>query len=152
MQSQLLQIYTHLFQNLNVNRQCGQRAPHKVMMLISVLELVGEGSIDSNLIEFSEALEKRFKSNWSKYVGESEIFKPNAGTPFWHLNSEPFWTLVPFIGGEDTLESLKRTNPYSPGTIRQHIKFAVIDKQLFEFMKNVDTRVLLINTLIETLK
>ena len=82
MQSQLLQIYTHLFQNLNVNRQCGQRAPHKVMMLISVLELVGEGSIDSNLIEFSEALERRFKSNWSKYVGESDIFKPNAGTPF----------------------------------------------------------------------
>lgn len=121
-------------------------------MLISVIELIGEGVINSNQIEFSEELEDRFKRNWQRYVGESDVFKPHAGTPFWHLRSEPFWTLIPFIGGEDTLESLKRTNPYSPGTIRQHIKFAVIDKQLFELMQHVDMRVLLINTLVETLK
>lgn len=121
-------------------------------MLISVMELIGEGCIKSNQIEFSEGLEGRFKRNWQRYVGESDVFKPNAGTPFWHLRSEPFWTLIPFIGGEETLESLKRTNPYSTGTIRQYIKFAVIDKQLFELMLHVETRVLLINTLVETLK
>lgn len=152
MQSQLLQIYTHLFQNLNVNKQKGKCAPHKAVMLISVMELIGEGVINSNQIEFSEELEGRFKRNWQRYVGESDVFKPNAGTSFWHLRSEPFWTLIPFVGGEDTLESLKRTNPYSPCTIRQHIKFAVIDKQLFELMSHVETRVLLINTLVETLK
>ena len=148
----LLQIYTNLFQNLYVNKQRGKYAPHKAVMLISVMELIGEGLIKSNQIEFSEELEGRFKRNWQRYVGESDIFKPNAGTPFWHLKSEPFWTLVPFIGGEDILESLKRTNPYSPGTIRQHIKFAVIEKQVFELMSHVEMRVLLINTLVETLK
>lgn len=148
----LLHIYTNLFQNLHVNKQKGKCAPHKAVMLISVMELIGEGSIKSNQIEFTEQLEYRFKVNWRRFVGESDVFKPNAGTPFWHLRSEPFWTLIPFVGGEDTLESLKRTNPYSPGTIRQHIKFAVIDKQLFEFMKKVDTRALLINTLVDTLK
>lgn len=151
MQSQLLQIYTHLFQNLNVNRQCGQRAPHKVVMLISVIELVGEGVIDSNLVEFSEVLEKRFKSNWSKYVGESDIFKPNAGTPFWHLNYEPFWTLVPFIGGNERIEALKSTNPYSSSAIRQNIKYSVIDKQLFSLMQNGVTRESLIKILLDTL-
>ena len=148
----LLHISTNLFQNLHVNKQKGKRAPHKAVMLISVMELIGEGMINSNQIEFSEELEGRFKRNWQRYVGESDVFKPHAGTPFWHLRSESFWTLIPFVGGEDTLESLKRTNPYSPGTIRQHIKFAVIDKQLFELMKSVDTRALLINTLVDTLK
>jgi putative restriction endonuclease len=95
-----------------------------------------------------------FQVNWQRYVGESDVFKPNAGTPFWHLRSEPFWTLIPFIGGEDTLESLKRTNPYSPGTIKQHIKFAVIDKQLFELIHHPPIRTeltrLLLSTYIET--
>ena len=152
MQPQLLQNYIYLFQNLHVNKQKGKCAPHKAVMLISVMDLIGEGVINSNQIEFSEELEGRFKRNWQRYVGESDVFKPNAGAPFWHMRSEPFWTLIPFIGGEDTLESLKRTNPYSPGTIRQHIKFAVIDKQLFELMSHVEMRVLLINTLVETLK
>jgi hypothetical protein len=48
-------------------------------MLISVMELIGEGMINSNQIEFSEELEGRFKRNWQRYVGESEVFKPNAG-------------------------------------------------------------------------
>ena len=152
MQIQLLQNYIYLFQNLHVNKQKRMCAPHKAVMLISVIELIGEGVINSNQIEFSEELEARFKRNWQRYVGESDVFKPRAGTLFWHLRSEPFWTLIPFIGGEDTLESLKRTNPYSSGTIRQHIKFAVIDKQLFEIMKNVETRDLLIYTLVETVK
>ena len=151
MQLQLLQIYTHLFQNLNVNKQCGQRAPHKAMMLISVMELVGEGVIDSNLVEFSEVLEDRFKRNWAKYVGESDIFKPNAGTPFWHLNYEPFWTLVPFIGGNERIEALKSTNPYSSSAIRQNIKYAVIDKQLLSLMQDTITREALIRTLLNTL-
>ena len=93
-----------------------------------------------------------FQVKWQRYVGEADVFKPNAGTPFWHLRPEPFWTLIPFMGGEETLESLKRTNPYSPSTISQHIKFAVMDKQLFELMKSVETRALLINTLVDTLK
>lgn len=151
MQTQLLQNYIYLFQNLHVNKQKGMCAPHKAVMLISVIELIGEGVINSNQIEFSEGLEGRFKRNWQRYVGESDIFKPNAGTPFWHLNSEPFWTLVPFIGGEDRIEFLKQSNPYSPGTIRQNIKYAVIDKQLFMLMQNSVTRESLIQTLLDTL-
>ena len=151
MQTQLLQNYIYLFHNLHVNKQKGKCAPHKAVMLISVMELIGEGCIKSNQIEFSEELEGRFKRNWQRYVGESDIFKPNAGTPFWHLKSEPFWTLVPFIGGEDRIEFLKQSNPYSPGTIRQNIKYAVIDKQLFMLMQNSVTRESLIKTLFDTL-
>lgn len=79
MQPQLLQNYIYLFQSLHVNKQKGKCAPHKAVMLISVMELIGEGCFKSNQIEFSEELEGRFKRNWQRYVGESDVFKPHAG-------------------------------------------------------------------------
>ena len=50
--------------------------------------------ITSNQIEFSERLEQQFQHNWSMYVGQSDVFQPRVGTPFWHLNNESFWQLV----------------------------------------------------------
>ena len=44
---------------------------------------------------------------------EVSIFKPKAGTPFWHLNSEPFWQLIPYEGGYATIVELQKGNPYS---------------------------------------
>lgn len=79
MQTQLFQNYIYLFQNLHVNKRKGKRAPHKAVMLISVMDLIGEGVINTNQIEFSEELESRFKRNWQRYVGESDVFKPHAG-------------------------------------------------------------------------
>lgn len=132
-----LSSYLHQFSNLHRNKLKGEIAPHKPIMLLSVMDLIEAGFITSNKIEFSEMLEERFKSNWKRYVKTDSVFKPNAGTPFWHLSYEPFWRLVPFCGGEETLAQLKKSNPYSSGTIRKNIRYAEIDIELFELMKDV---------------
>ncbi len=136
----MLNKYLHQFSNLHCNKLKGEIAPHKPIMLLSVIDLVESGLITSNKIEFSEMLEERFKSNWKRYVKEDSVFKPNAGTPFWHLNHEPFWHLVPFCGGEETIAHLKKSNPYSAGTIRKNIRYAEIDSELFELMRDEDCR------------
>ena len=133
----MLNKYLHQFSNLHCNKLKGEIAPHKPIMLLSVMDLIEAGFITSNRIEFSEMLEERFKSNWKRYVKTDSVFKSNAGTPFWHLNYEPFWRLVPFCGGEETLAQLKKSNPYSSGTIRKNIRYAEIDIELFELMKDV---------------
>ena len=92
--------------------------------------------ITSNKIEFTETLEERFKSNWKRYVKEDSVYKPIDGTPFWHLNYEPFWRLVPFSGGDDTTEMLSKSTPYSSGTIRKFIRHAEIYNELFLLMKD----------------
>ena len=142
--------YLHQFSNLHRNKLKGEIAPHKPIMLLSVMDLIEAGFITSNKIEFSEMLEERFKSNWKRHVKEDSVYKPIAGTPFWHLNYEPFWRLVPFCGGEETLAQLKKSNPYSSGTIRKNIRYAEIDSELFELMKDVvgrkELRMVLANT------
>ena len=143
--------YIELFANLHTNKQQGKKAPHKAIMLISVIELIASRHILSNQIEFSEELENCFLKNWKRYVGESFIFKPKAGTPFWHLNSEPFWQLIPFEGGYERIVELQKGNPYSPSTIRKNIKYAVIDKGLYELLQDESNRQTLIKCLINSL-
>ena len=128
--------YLHQFSNLHRNKLKSEIAPHKAIMLLSVMDLIASGVITSNKIEFTETLEERFKSNWKRYVKEDSVYKPIAGTPFWHLNYEPFWRLVPFCSGDDTIEMLSKSNPYSAGTIRKFIRHAEIDNELFLLMKD----------------
>lgn len=143
--------YIELFANLHTNKQQGKKAPHKAIMLISVIELIASRHILSNQIEFTEELENCFLKNWKRYVGESFIFKPKAGTPYWQLNSEPFWQLIPFEGGYKRIVELQKGNPYSPSTIRKNIKYAVMDKELYELLQDEGNRQVLIKSLTDSL-
>ena len=143
--------YIDLFSNLHTNKQHGKNAPHKAIMLLSVIDLISSQHITTNEIIYNEELEKCFFKNWKQYVKEVSIFKPKAGTPFWHLNSEPFWQLIPYEGGYVTIVKLQKGNPYSARTIRKYIKYAVIDKELFLLLRDSSTRETLKQTLINSL-
>lgn len=98
-----MKTYLDYFSSLYTNTQKGVKAPHKAIMLLSVIDLVEYGVITSNQIEFSERLDPQFQHNWSRYVGQSDVFQPRVGTPFWHLNNEPFWRLVPYEGSDEAI-------------------------------------------------
>ena len=49
--------YIGYFATLHTNTQKGVKAPHKAIMLLSVIDLVKYGVITSNQIEFSERME-----------------------------------------------------------------------------------------------
>ena len=132
--------YIDLLINLHTNTQKGVKAPHKAIMLLSVIDLVEYRVITSNKIEFSERLEKQFQHNWLRYVGQSDVFQPRVGTPFWHLHYEPFWKLVPYEGGDDAIAMWLQSNPYASGTTRKHIRYAEIDNELFESLQNETVR------------
>ncbi len=108
------QTYLTYFQSLHTNKTKGHIAPHKAILLVSIIDQIEQGIIKSNRITLTESLEEQFMINWSRYVGTSEIFQPKVGTPFWHLNYEPFWRLVPYEGGDETIRTLQQGNPYSP--------------------------------------
>ena len=132
--------YIQLLSSLHTNTQKGVKAPHKAIMLLSVIDLVEYGVITTNKIEFSERLEKQFQHNWSRYVGLSNVFQPRVGTPFWHLHYEPFWKLVPYEGGDETIAMWLQGNPYSPGTTRKYIRYAEVDQDLFNLLQDETNR------------
>lgn len=85
--------YLGLFSSLHTAKITGKQAPHKAVLLLSIMDLVEAGIITSPRIELSEALEGTFTKAWKRYIGKSIIFTPRVATPFWHLQNEPFYRL-----------------------------------------------------------
>lgn len=128
----MLQHYCELFQRLHTAVISGQKAPHKAVLLLSVIELIEEKTISSPCIPLSDDLISRFNRNWKAHV-HSDKFSPTITTPYWHLQNESFWRLNTYDGSE-----LKKT--YSEKYLREYT-FAIIDIDLFELLKEAGNAV-----------
>lgn len=138
-----LSYYEYCFINLVVSRHNGQVAPHKSLLLVSLIDLITDGSITSPIIELRDALVDAFKRNANTYVSGIEHFKPNIGMPFFYMRSEPFWELIPKV---DCVTPIANTIP----SLRRHYLHARIDDELFQLLQNQATAQSLRFTLIET--
>jgi putative restriction endonuclease len=78
-----------------------QRAPHKPFLLLSVMDLIGQGLIKTNFIELNADLMDIFDLYWVKIMGEERRGTPLF--PFYHLQSDQFWHLIPMPGMEQAL-------------------------------------------------
>ena len=142
--------YIQQLSNLNTARIAGKNAPHKAILLLSIMDLIEIGDITNPRIELTERLEKTFNTVWKKYIGKSLIFRPMVATPYWHMGNEPFYRLFlrngTEIGGANGNYSVKwlRENTY-----------ATIDNGLFDLMQNETyrafLRVLLVSTYLKGL-
>ena len=100
---------------LTVASRAGQRAPHKVILLLAVMNNIAKGLISSNKIILKSELEKEFKLQWNLHVSKDSIFKCNIAMPFWHMQNEPFWTLQTNSG--EPLNVI--TNKYSVKVLKE---------------------------------
>ena len=132
--NELVQKYEKQLQSLNraSNKTLG-KAPHKPILLLSIIQLIHKGEIQSNRIFITGELVIAFKSNWVQLVDTNHI--PSFSLPFFHLNSEPFWRLVYINGLSDSKEKIS-----SLGKLKSRVAFAEIDKDLFELLLNPITR------------
>lgn len=105
------------------------KAPHKPILLLSIIQLIHKGEIQINKVFITGELVIAFKSNWSRLVETNHT--QNFSLPFFHLNSEPFWRLVYINGLSDKKEKIS-----SLGKLKSRIAFAEIDKDLFELIIN----------------
>jgi len=141
--------FARLNANINPNfwtASTTYRAPHKPLVLLSVLDLLAEGTIQSNLIEFDDDLVDLFNIYWSIVDPPSQ--RANIAFPLWHLQSEGFWHLLPTPGYEQRVEEGRAIN--SLGLLQKGVFGARLDEELFEQMRNESQRELLRAVLIET--
>ncbi|SEO15326.1 putative restriction endonuclease [bacterium A37T11] len=76
-------------------------APHKPVLLLSLLELVGKGAVGGNRFAVNAELVGTFKENWELLV--TTPHQADFTQPFYYLQSdkaggEPFWFLIPHPG------------------------------------------------------
>lgn len=118
---------------LNVDRSSGHPKPHKVCLLLAVMDLIQQGQIQTPQIQLTAALEDAFKIRFKRYQKNND--KADISLPFYHLKSEPFWNLIPVAGTE-------YLTPISPSkaALKSRIKHAEISEDLFNAFNNPITR------------
>jgi putative restriction endonuclease len=138
--------YRDCFARLHTAHFKGFMAPHKPLLLLSVIDLVERGLITTPRIYLNDDLQKAFQENVNRFMGYSMIFKrPEIGKPFYHLQHEPFWNLVL---QPDAIEPDRPS--YAVSRLQSIYSHALIDPELFRLMQNAEARaqlrVLLIGT------
>lgn len=141
----LMNQYTTAFSSLHTAKIAGKRAPHKAVLLLSIMNLVEAGVITSPRIGLSEALEESFARVWKHYIGASVIFTPKVATPFWHLQNEPFYRL--YMNNGQLING--GTGRYSIKWLRENT-YAMLDEKLFHLMLDENARAELRVTLVSS--
>lgn len=137
--------YKDCFSSLHTMKKAGKQAPHKALLLLSVIDLVERGIITDNHITLNEELIKHFKLNTKRLLGDSIIFHPTVNYPYYHLHSEPFWKLV-----SKPNSNIGGITNYSLTNLRKNIAYAQIDDELFNLLKDQSVRAKLRVVLIAT--
>lgn len=127
--SKLLNKYIHYFLKLRRDKKNGG-APHKPILLLSIINLFERNIIDSNKIHITPELVSFFKSNWSSLVTTSHY--SNFALPFYHMKSEPFWDLVPNLNCDKWVASKSSMRTFS--NLKTAINHALIDIELYQLL------------------
>lgn len=130
-----LKRYIHRFENLKVDKAHGI-APHKPALLLSIIQLIENGSINSNQIYITPELVSAFKSYWHLLVTSKHtaIF----ALPFYHLTSDKFWRLIAKPGYEKALELKGAMRSFN--NLNAAVDYAEIDNTLFDLLKVKESR------------
>lgn len=128
------------FSNLKLNtRGGGEKSPHKVAMLLAVIELIAAEVITENKIFFNEKLKEVFTKNFNALAKESDRNNPHL--PFFHLRSSGFWHHHLKPGKASSYAELATAS--GAGILAENIAFAYLDDELFELLGNGVARELL---------
>ena len=122
------------------------RAPHKPILLLSIIDLFAQGHIRRNLIELDGALLELFGLYWRAVNPPS--LRGDITMPFFHLRSEGFWHLLPQPGQEALLAAKRRTDGLKQ--LRELVLGVRLDEALYQLLQEEQSRTLLRTALIQT--
>ena len=87
------QYFMEIARNLHRNKYKGCYAPHKAVMIISIMELIEEGYIATNVVYLDQKLKDKFNEVWDRIVPIGSPFVCGYANPFRYMESEGFWKL-----------------------------------------------------------
>ena len=143
--------YIEAVKNLKTNNKWGRKSPHKAVLMLSVIELYEKNILMDNEIRYDETLKSTFLKIWNLVLPNEPLFHPEAYLPFWYLQSDNFWHIVPIRGKEDILSLMRDTNiKPSEAKLIDSVKYAELDEDLYFLMTLPSGRSSLKRALLET--
>jgi len=149
-----LEIYIEQFSRMKraPGRMWGEatlnRAPHKPILLLSVMDLIDRGLVKAPFFEVTEdlvELNELFNGYWRCVVPAGQT--SSIAFPFSRLHHEPFWELVPQPGTEITRAAINGISTVKQ--LRRVALGATLDKDLFLFLSQADNRCVLREALLQ---
>lgn len=143
--------YTEAFKNLRTNNKWGRKSPHKAVLMLTVIEMFEQNILTDNEIYYDDKLKSMFLKVWNRVLPSEPLFHPDAYLPFWYLQNDSFWHIVPVRGKEDIL-ALMRDNNVKPSEAKLYdsVKCAELDEDLYFLMTLSSGRSSLKRVLLET--
>lgn len=136
-----LSFYLQQFTNLRVNKSASRGdAPHKPIMLLSVIQAYRLNWFQQNRITLSPDLIRLFRTIWSQLVVTDH--RPTFVYPFFHLSSSAFWRLIPQEVGDTRIQK-DYWMCKSVETCSRILDYVEIDRELSAFLQNEQPRKLL---------
>ncbi len=142
--------YEQRFRDLNPNTNAGRPSPHKVCLLLAVMDLVESGHILTNRIGFDAQLKNVFSHHFEVLKQGND--KDNPYQPFFHLHSQGFWqhkVREPFE--TEYQEMVSNHNARGPRVVERVIRYATLDDELFGHLQSPIARQVLRTALGENL-
>ena len=133
-----LSTYADRFRRLNVNVAHGRASPHKICMLLAVLDLARGGALTENRVEFAPPLLERYALYFNAVRAAGDHLNPYF--PFFHLagrlrgGGESFWHLQPKPGRESVLASMSSAR--TARQVTENIEHVRLDAELFELLQD----------------
>jgi putative restriction endonuclease len=130
--------YQEKFRRLIVNRRDGRASPHKLCMLLSVLDLARAGALSKNRIVFAPNLLERYERFFAAVSAPGD--HPNPYFPFFHLAGSlrggyaSFWHLRAVPGREAFLADMTSARSFSD--ITTNIAYVELDEPLFMLLQH----------------
>jgi putative restriction endonuclease len=128
-----LNYYISKFRNLRVNTARG-KTPYQPILLLSIIELIGQRYISENRIYLTTTLMSVFVKYRSQL--SSPNYQADLAQPFFFLSraDEPFWYLCPKPGHEEVLRSGSRLNTVN--LLMKNVDYAYVDHELFSLLQS----------------
>jgi len=134
-----IEAYITRFENLRRNKSGGRERPHKICMLLAVLDLAKAGGLEENKIYLNPELVERYTGFFK--VASMTDERPNPHYPFFYLrgklanNESSFWHLHPIHGKELLIESLEVSKA---SDVSNNIEYASLDSELFDLLLDLE--------------
>ncbi|MDB4630972.1 HNH endonuclease [Pseudomonadales bacterium] len=130
-----LAYYQQQLSSLRPDRSSGHAKPHKVCLLLAVMDLIQQNVITDNRIELNDALKVSFSQHFDNYKLGND--KDDPAQPFFYLESSSFWRHQP--SPDHVTEYQQRISDRKhggPGVVVRVIDYAYLDEALFDYLKS----------------
>ena len=133
------EFYQHKLSHLHVDRSSGHPKPHKVCLLLGVMDLIAEGSGLNNQFIINDELKAAFSRHFQRLKKGNDAEK--IIQPFFHLHTDGIWHFEIKAGKQQEFQRLKdKGGTPSIRALFEVIDYAYLDADLVEYFRNELTR------------